>query len=978
ESTLWVVEAAGVIASNDGANLISYIHTDSAGVFALTADIEEQLDLSGNLKLFLGARGKVNYGKSGTTTALTAYDRDGDGRLEWLLGGGGGELIVHFQLTGDNDLILGNQYGNGTVTLTNTNNNFTGNIIFGGQITLNYVDGALGQSTVNLPYTNRIFAASNSLPALGAGSNGVLLLDNYSETSIDISGSGYADIYLGADTDKTITAITLANGDTTYRFGGTTGTLTVDTVLDDRNGTEHKLIVDGQNYSGGKVILAQAATLTGTVNVFGYDSSKTELTEGDITLGFSVDNALANASSVTIGVGGILDLNGTTQTFDTRLTTANGGIITDNSEGKTGTLILQYGSENASLNIGELGTLQLDSGRFQAPANHAKNVVVNDGGQYHATAGTHSAVFTLAGTGWNASSDSAKDGALRLEGGAEITGGVSLAGDASVQVYHDTDAGTISGVVSTGEYTLTKIGDGTLTLDAAVSGNLAMSAGTMIQRGSFSGTLAMNGGNLTLAGSSYASGSVIDLNAGTTTLSFGDRAFSATLNVNNGATANLTTTDGLNYNGSSSVIVNSGGTLNLGSNRWTLASGNRLTLAGGTVSGEGQTATNDAGEVTGRYGALDFYQSGNVVDVTASSGLSANVRVRGSVDFAIADGATLDFSGNLYKSSDSGANFTKSGTGTLNFSGTADAGVNLALNAGTTTINSQDFRGNISVAENATLSLAGTLVLSQAVANSGSVTVDNTDITFDLGNLTISEDNVYTLISGGTITNWELLTRSNFTVGGVVLSGRSGFDLGTSGTVTIDLSQTAASLVWASQNGSNVWNVEQATNWDNAGTVDKFYDGDAVTFSTADAAIDITENVIAGNVTATENVSFTSTTTGGVVFTQIEGGIISVADGKTVAFDKTISTTGTLEIAASNGGTVSVAADAGTVTSSVVVNEGSRFGLSVADASDATYSGVISGAGSFEKLGAGTLIFDTAQTYTGGTYISGGTLKITN
>ncbi|MBQ9759155.1 MAG: hypothetical protein IJW12_05215, partial [Opitutales bacterium] len=60
ESTLWVVEAAGVIASNDGANLISYIHTDSAGVFALTADIEEQLDLSGNLKLFLGARGKVN------------------------------------------------------------------------------------------------------------------------------------------------------------------------------------------------------------------------------------------------------------------------------------------------------------------------------------------------------------------------------------------------------------------------------------------------------------------------------------------------------------------------------------------------------------------------------------------------------------------------------------------------------------------------------------------------------------------------------------------------------------------------------------------------------------------------------------------------------------------------------------------------------------------------------------------------------
>lgn len=477
DATKWLVGEAGVIASRDGANLVSYIHSDSSGVFALTADIEEQLDLSNNLKLIIGALAgcKVNYGKSGTSTTLTAYNHDNNADTPdaWVLGGGGGELVVNFRLSGSNDLILGNEYGKGTVTLTNTGNDFTGNIIFTGQVTLDFTDAAaLGTSTIELSYTNRAYA-SNGVEHIAGDSTGVLLLDK--QANVDFDLSGHKNIYLGAGSDTNFTGnITLAADDTTYRFGGSTGTLTVNTVLDDKNGLTHNLLVDGQTYSGGEIILAQAATLTGTVTVIGYDSTKTDLREGDITLGFSVNEALANASSVTVGAGGILDLNGTTQTFDTRLTTVDGGIITDNSEGKTGALILEYGASNASLNIGNLGTLQLNSGRFQASENHAQSVVVKDGGQYYAVAGTHSAVFTLAGTGWNASEDSAKTGALRLEGGAEITGGISLAGDASVQVYQSSDSGMITGTVTTGDYTLTKIGAGTLTLDAAVSGNLVM------------------------------------------------------------------------------------------------------------------------------------------------------------------------------------------------------------------------------------------------------------------------------------------------------------------------------------------------------------------------------------------------------------------------------------------------------------------------------------------------------------------------
>ncbi|MDR0353899.1 MAG: autotransporter domain-containing protein [Opitutaceae bacterium] len=44
-------------------------------------------------------------------------------------------------------------------------------------------------------------------------------------------------------------------------------------------------------------------------------------------------------------------------------------------------------------------------------------------------------------------------------------------------------------------------------------------------------------------------------------------------------------------------------------------------------------------------------------------------------------------------------------------------------------------------------------------------------------------------------------------------------------------------------------------------------------------------------------------------------------------------------------------------------------------AADASYAGVISGAGGFEKTGAGALTFATAQTYTGDTLLTQGTLK---
>ncbi|NBP46334.1 MAG: hypothetical protein EBU72_14190, partial [Betaproteobacteria bacterium] len=59
-----------------------------------------------------------------------------------------------------------------------------------------------------------------------------------------------------------------------------------------------------------------------------------------------------------------------------------------------------------------------------------------------------------------------------------------------------------------------------------------------------------------------------------------------------------------------------------------------------------------------------------------------------------------------------------------------------------------------------------------------------------------------------------------------------------------------------------------------------------------------------------------------------------------------------------------------------IVTGGASSNLTINQAGNSTYSGVISGAGSVTKLGAGTLTLSGANTYTGGTTVSAGTLAL--
>lgn len=325
----WKVTEQSYLAiwGNAEGDLLQYIDSSSTGTLALTGDRAGALDTRSHAGLIIGALEgcTVQYGRAGTTDILHAVNN------QWVLGGGGGELVVNFLLSGrENTLVLGNQYTKGTVTLANTGNNF-GGISFAGGVTLHYTDAAaLGGSMISLLYTNRVLG-SEGVSNIDPGSSGVLLLDHMAAQNIDLST--HQKLYLGSEGDTTYTgALTLAEGDA-YRFGGMTGTLTMGTVLQGAR----DLVVDGQTYSGGTLLLSQVEELTGSVSVMGYDSSRTDATTGDATLSFSVDDALAAAGSISVKDGGIIDLNGTTQTLR-NLSMEDGGLVGDSSADQTGKL----------------------------------------------------------------------------------------------------------------------------------------------------------------------------------------------------------------------------------------------------------------------------------------------------------------------------------------------------------------------------------------------------------------------------------------------------------------------------------------------------------------------------------------------------------------------------------------------------------------------------------------------------------------
>lgn len=189
---------------------------------------------------------------------------------------------------------------------------------------------------------------------------------------------------------------------------------------------------------------------------------------------------------------------------------------------------------------------------------------------------------------------------------------------------------------------------------------------------------------------------------------------------------------------------------------------------------------------------------------------------------------------------------------------------------------------------------------------------------------------------------------------------------------TIDLVITgseAGDLTWTGS-GSSTWNVEGNSNWVFTGqsTPEQFYAGDTVRFddSASSTAITVDGTVTPANVFIDNTSDAYSFSGGGIggsgTLDKIGSGSLTLTNNNTYS-GPTFIDAGTVYVG-DGGGTGSLGTGPLYLESSLVINRGGTLDM----------PNVISGAGTIEKLGPGTLRLSGNSNYTGATTLTAGTI----
>ncbi len=330
-----------------------------------------------------------------------------------------------------------------------------------------------------------------------------------------------------------------------------------------------------------------------------------------------------------------------------------------------------------------------------------------------------------------------------------------------------------------------------------------------------------------------------------------------------------------------------------------------------------------------------------------------------------------------------GAGYTISGT--VTGQNTTASNNTLKITAGTTTFNgSVSNFGNVIVADGAnlavgntgTLDLSGANVsLSSAIANSGSVTVNGNTV-FNLNGLT-TNDNVYTIVTGGTITNWNLLDKDNFKIDGIAIGARQEVNVSTSGKITI--TGAIANLVWNGGDSGN-WNTTDQ-NWLNNTTSDAFLSGDNAVFNSS-ATVTVGEGVVAGTVSITNNSTLTLVNQSNLTAVKIdiaEGATLDLGNLDGASINQKLTGAGTVKFSSSKNhdGVINLGTEfAGTVIIGNGTATESKFGQNKLTLGASTAKVIANGVWFWGNGATGTI----AQTleFQGKTgYIDSGTLNAT-
>jgi len=445
--------------------------------------------------------------------------------------------------------------------------------------------------------------------------------------------------------------------------------------------------------------------------------------------------------------------------------------------------------------------------------------------------------------------------------------------------------------------------------------------------GGTSGTVTVDGtsGQVSVTGMQFVSdgyhltGDAIDL--------VGQNGVAPVIRVSSGDTAIignvLDGTDGLNKT--------DGGTLVLtGANLYT----GTTTLSGGYLA-----VSSDA-NLGAATNPLDF--EGGTLEI---SGSAFNQTARAIIWGSNGGGFDIDDAANAFTVTQAltgTGGLSKSGAGTLVLTGANTYSGGTVIAAGILQGDTTSLQGNI--ANNATLIFAQTASGSFSGVMSGTGQL----IKNGSGTLILSGTNTY---SGGTTINAGTLQGDATSLQGNIANH-----------ATLVFAQTSAGSFNGviSGNGQVIKSGSGTLTLSSANT----YTG-GTTISAG--ALQGDTSSLQGNITNNATLIFNQTSDG------TYSGVISGSGGLIKTGAGTLSLTGANIY--SGGTTISAGALQGDVTS-LLGNITDNAALIFDQAADATFSNPIGGSGSLTKIGAGILILDGANTYTGGTTVSAGTLEV--
>ncbi|WP_156076273.1 autotransporter-associated beta strand repeat-containing protein [Erythrobacter colymbi] len=757
---------------------------------------------------------------------------------------------------------------------------------------------------------------------------------------------------------------TLVNNGTIASAVFTTGSFTSTGSL--QNGIELGAISAVANLEGqvsGTIINPGTINLTGTT--FGIGSVQQgglgvfNLGGFSTSFGSLAGGGTVNMSTATLTVGG----SGLSTTFD-GVITGTGGLVKSGS----GTFTLRGVNTYTGETRVEAGTLSLASGGVIA--GRVRN----------------EATFTNAGT---------VNGRVINLGDLTSTGTIS-GGFSQFAGANATVSGTINGDISTA---------GTFTVNGNLSSNdFGQSSGSGLTRvlagASWTGltgftNASSNATGLVIAGTMDVDG-IVTTQTGATTIIGGG----ATLTADNMANLGTVTNNGtVNSEITNYTTLTNNGTWNGGLSQGAGTATNNGTWSGFFLVDAGGTVTNNGawGNTSGLLSAVNnglFENFGTLtgggVVVSGANAEFAN-RVGALVSLAAGQSLTADTGGTITNAGD------VTGTARINAGGVLD------------NLSGSSWSGSIIIATGGSAGNAGTI--GGGVTNSGRFTSTATVN----GSLTNQVGGVAELSGAmnGSVSNSGRVTLTGTTTGIGAFSQISGgvFDLGGFATSIGSLSGAGSVLLRAGTLtvGSNGASTSFAGSIDGTGGLVKTGTG-TLTLTAAHTYTGLT-TVSGGKLALDVNASLAGAVRNDAAFDNLglvsglvtnNGELLStgrLAGGLVNSLNASARLAGTVNAVLDNRGAVTLVGNlgAGTVTQTAtgsfnlagfVATLGSLAGAGSVqlgaggllrvgtDGTSTSFGGVISGAGSVVKLGGGTLTLTAINTYTGGTTIDAGTLRL--